>query len=175
LSTALERSLCYRGFSEAFRSAEGGVDLLDDALVPPPPDNAAQAFVEAFDPAISDAGCSLHASAHLPRNQADLFEELVRWYDHFGLKRVETAELPDHLSVELEFMQFLCFLEHGHGADDAARHSVRKAQREFIERHLMPLARAIESGCATDVARYASLVRRLPEYLEGDLAELEDD
>jgi nitrate reductase assembly molybdenum cofactor insertion protein NarJ len=31
---------------------------------------------------------------------------LVRFYGHFGLAREERAELPDHVTVELEFMHF---------------------------------------------------------------------
>ncbi len=66
----------------------------------------------AYDPAISKAAVSLHASAHLERDQTDLYQEMIRWYDHFGLKRRDGGELPDHLSIMLEFLQFVTAQEH---------------------------------------------------------------
>ena len=51
--TPLERSAVYGGFAAAFRSATGGSDVLDETMVPAPPDDAGAAFMAAFDPAIS--------------------------------------------------------------------------------------------------------------------------
>ena len=43
--------------------------------------------------------------------------------------RIECAELPDHLGVELEFMHFSCWLEYGASArgDDLGGCGVRSA------------------------------------------------
>lgn len=167
-TSALERSLTYRGFAEAFRAPDGGSGLLDETLIPPPPANASEAFVAAFDPAVSDSACSLHESAHSSRDQANLFEELVRWYDHFGLRRLDTAELPDHLSVELEFMHFLAWQEHRQSQDEAALSPLRRARAEFADRHLLPFALAVKRSVRTEAVRYRALCAALPEFIESD-------
>ncbi len=166
---ALERSVIYRGFADAFRRPDGGCDVLDETLIPPPPPNARKAFVDAFDEAISKSACSLHEAAHSTRDQMDLFEELVRWYDHFGLRRTDTAELPDHISVQLEFMHFLTHQEYLHGDEPEAAETLRSAQREFLSRHLMPLAQSIEEKCRDDLGRYSALADQLPAYLALEL------
>lgn len=167
--TALERSLTYRGFSEAFRSAEGGVDLLDDALIPLPPENAAIEFVNAFDPAVCADACSLHASHYAKQGQAALFEELLRWHNHFGLKRTDAAVLPDHAAAELEFMHFLTYREHKTQINSKSVRALRRAERDFLERHLLPLADAIKANCSSPAARYKALSEELPRFLKRDM------
>ena len=167
---ALERSVIYRGFSEAFSAADGGTDVLDEALVPLPPDDNGRAFVETFDTAVSKIACSLHESDHTGREQTSLFEELVRWHQHFGLRRRDTALLPDHISAELEFMHFLTYQEHHHGKDASAVNSLRRAQCDFIDRHLAPLAFGIEKKCPKIAPRYEALARALPEFLRQELS-----
>jgi nitrate reductase assembly molybdenum cofactor insertion protein NarJ len=68
-------------------------------------------------------------AAYASEDRSALFDELVRFYAHFGLAREECAELPDHLGVELEFMHFSCWLEHGASArgDDLGGSGVRSA------------------------------------------------
>ncbi|MDJ0929352.1 MAG: molecular chaperone TorD family protein [Gammaproteobacteria bacterium] len=62
-------------------------------------------------------------------------EDLVRFYDYFGYGLSENfAWQPDHLSVELEFMHFLCFREAAAERDWA---SYQLAQADFAERHLL--------------------------------------
>jgi DMSO reductase family type II enzyme chaperone len=170
--TPLERSAVYGGFAAAFRSADGGSDVLDETMVPPPPADATRAFMAAFDPAISKAAVSLHASAHLERDQTDLYQELIRWYDHFGLKRRDGGELPDHLSVMLEFLQFLTAQEHANATDAAAVASLHAAQGDFIERQVMPLVETVIGQLETDVPRYHALPRAMRAFLEDELAAL---
>jgi DMSO reductase family type II enzyme chaperone len=168
----LERSAVYGGFAAAFRSADGGMDVLDETVVPAPPADAGKAFMAAFEPSVSKRGASLHASSHLERDQTDLYQELIRWYDHFGLKRRDGGELPDHLSVMLEFMQFLTFQEHANAADRTAVRSLNKAQGDFIARHLVPLVTQVIAHLDTDVPRYRELPRALLAFLEDELAGL---
>jgi DMSO reductase family type II enzyme chaperone len=163
--SASERSMIYRGFAEAFRSSDGGLDLLHEDMVPRPPENANQAFVDAFDTGVSASACSLHESDYSKREQMSLFEELVRWHDHFGLRRKDTAELPDHVSAELEFMHFLTFQEHVHNNDTDATTTLRGAQRDFLERHLLPFSKGIAEACASPAARYKALAHQLPVFL----------
>lgn len=170
--TPLERSTVYGGFAAAFRSATGGADVLDETLVPAPPANATRAFMAAFDPAISKGAVSLHASAHLERDQTDLYQEMIRWYDHFGLKRRDGGELPDHLSIMLEFLQFVTVQEHANAADAGAVASLHAAQVDFITRHPLPLVEVIIDKLETDEPRYHQLPRALQEFLEDESAAL---
>jgi DMSO reductase family type II enzyme chaperone len=72
-------------------------------------------------------------------------EELVRFYDFFGYSLSEKfAWAPDHLSLELEFMQFLAVSEaeyldqlaHGEEAEGDLS-SFQLGQFDFLERHLI--------------------------------------
>jgi DMSO reductase family type II enzyme chaperone len=63
-------------------------------------------------------------------------EEVVRFYEYFAYVLDETfAWQPDHLSVELEFMHYLCFREAEAGSEADAL-SFQLAQADFAERHL---------------------------------------
>ena len=168
----LERSAAYGAFAAAFRSGDGGVDVLDESVLPSPPHDAAKAFMEAFDPAVSKRAVSLHASTHVNREQTDLYQELIRWYDHFGLKRRDGGELPDHLSVMLEFVQFLTFQEHANADDSAAVTTLHTAQADFVSRHLVPVVQDIARKLDTDSARCRELPRALLEFLEDELGQL---
>lgn len=63
-------------------------------------------------------------------------EEVVRFYDLFGYELAPAyAWAPDHLAPMLEFLGWLAGLESG-ATDDEERGSLRRAQRDFIDRHL---------------------------------------
>ena len=125
--------------------------------------------MEAFEPSVSKRAVSLHASTHVNREQTDLYQELIRWYDHFGLKRRDGGELPDHLSVMLEFLRFLTFQEHANAADAKAVATLHAAQRDFISRHLLPVVQEIIAKTEVDTPRYRELPRALLAFLEDEL------
>lgn len=97
-------------------------------------------------------------------------EDLVRFFDFFGYRLDDRfAWAPDHLSVELEFMHYLCYHEL---ADAAERLSWQLAQADFAGRHLAnwvpPLAAAvagIEPG-----AYYSRVLGALCDFVTADLA-----
>lgn len=63
-------------------------------------------------------------------------EEVVRFYEYFSyVLDQKFAWQPDHLSVELEFMHYLCFRE-AEAGNEAAALSFQLAQADFAERHL---------------------------------------
>ena len=169
---AIERSAVYGAFAAAFRLGDGGADVLDESVVPPPPQDAAKSFMEAFEPAVSKRAVSLHASTHVNREQTDLYQELIRWYDHFGLKRRDGGELPDHLAVMLEFLQFLTFQEHANAADAKAVATLHAAQRDFINRHLVAVVQDIIAKTEVETPRYRELPRALMAFLEDELLQL---
>ncbi|CAG0938133.1 Chlorate reductase assembly chaperone protein [Gammaproteobacteria bacterium] len=97
-------------------------------------------------------------------------EDLVRFFDFFGYRLDERfAWAPDHLSVELEFMHFLCYHEF---ADEPERLSWQLAQADFAARHLANWL----PGLAAAVARlahgayYSRVLEALSGYVADDLA-----
>jgi DMSO reductase family type II enzyme chaperone len=73
---------------------------------------------------------------------AGVREDIVRFYEFFGYGLEERfAWSPDHLSIELEFMHFLCFkevqlLEAKESGEEVDATSFQLAQSDFAERHL---------------------------------------
>ena len=162
---AAERSEVYRMLAVAFsytgaQSSEFGIDGAD--------------YNEAFDPSVSDKACSLREGAHVEDDQSALFEELVRFYEFFGLARGDAAEMPDHLSVELEFMHFLTHLESraADRPDDLA--SIRRAQHDFITRHLCRLMRGLKNGFNSPNPQCVELVATCAEFIDSELDQLKE-
>jgi DMSO reductase family type II enzyme chaperone len=154
------RSMAWRRLAEAFRYPVRSSD------------GAGADYHAAFDPAVSQEAGSLHEAAYASEDRSALLEELLRFYRHFGLARDERAELPDHLEVELEFMHFLCWLEHAASARGEDVAGLRRAQRDFLARHLQRLAAGLAARCAEAPARFAALARMLAEHVEEELGEL---
>jgi DMSO reductase family type II enzyme chaperone len=79
-------------------------------------------------------------------------EEIVRFYDYFGyVLDGKFAWQPDHLSVELEFMHYLCYRE-AQAGDEVDALSFQLAQADFSGRHLAGWVPQL----ATNVDRLAS-------------------
>jgi DMSO reductase family type II enzyme chaperone len=172
LSEPERRSRSYARFGEAFRYP-GPLAPADAALgLPGIERDAAAAFLEAFDPAVAREACSLHEAAHAGEHRSTLFEELVRFYAHFGLARRESAELPDHVGVELEFMHFLTAREAAAGARGEDVRGLRLAQRDFLARHLSRLAAAIARGAHAKHPHYAALGSALERFVAAELCAL---
>lgn len=96
-------------------------------------------------------------------------EEIVRFYDFFGYRLDDRfAWAPDHLSVELEFMHFLCYQEASQPVD---RLSWQLGQADFAERHLanwVPRLAAAVSGLAAD-SFYCRVLGVLQDFIVRDL------
>ncbi len=101
-------------------------------------DDLAVEYTRLFDVGGADGPpCSLNSGAVKGDARMGLLEELVRFYNFFGLTAAGTDanELPDHLTTQFEFLHYLIFNElesrvAGEPADDFIR-----AQRDFINRH----------------------------------------
>jgi len=148
LATATGRSALYALLARCFRHPTE----VEDHPLP------AAVFDAAFDPAISDTACALRAGAYWAHEQSALFEELVRFYAHFGLARAEQAELPDHLSVQFQFMHYLAHLEAEAGDDADAVAALRRAQHDFLARQLGRLVRAVHAALRSEDPRCRELV-----------------
>lgn len=127
---------------------------------------AGSAFLEAFDPAVSASARSLHEADHSGAERTTLFEELLRFYAYFGLTRTAASELPDHLTVELEFLHFLTFLQHRSELEGRLATDLVAAQHDFLSRHLLRLSRGIADGFSSDDPRYRELVGSLSAFVE---------
>jgi len=63
-------------------------------------------------------------------------EDALRFYHFFGMKVSEACkELPDHVTVQLEFMQALAFTEGTARAAGEDASPFLRAERDFLERH----------------------------------------
>ncbi len=160
---AAARSAVYRVFAEAFtyRGAEASPYAIDGA-----------AFNEAFEPAIGKRASSLRERSYVSEDQGTLFEDLTRFYDFFGLGRREDAEMPDHVSIELEFMHFLTHLETLVAPRPGDLASLRRAQRDFLSRHLVRLLRGVAGKLDGASPGCQALVAEARAFVEHEAARL---
>lgn len=97
--------------------------------------------------------------------------DLSRAYDYFGVSVDQTErEHHDHLLLELEFAGYLSRLAAIDGEP-----SVRRARRDFLDRHLLGLADGMVETIREEVETgiYEDLVGFLAEFVEADLEALE--
>ena len=100
---------------------------------------------------------------------AGLREDLIRFYDYFGYTLSEKYQWQmDHLSIELEFMYFLCFQEHNSTED---RLSYQLAQLDFSTRHLINwvpnFQNTLKRISSDDM--YTKIVVELNKFIEDDI------
>lgn len=162
--SAARRSAIYRVLADAFtyrgaKSSAFAISGID--------------YTTAFDPSMSADACSLRGLPYTQEAQSSLFEELTRFYEFFGLKRDESAEMPDHVSVELEFMHFLTHLESNVADRPEALASVRRAQRDYLRRHLSRLIEGIRRDLKSENASCVELVETAYEFIESDVKHAE--
>lgn len=102
---------------------------------------------------------------------AGVREDIVRFYEYFGYGLEEKfAWSPDHLSIELEFMHFLCFREAQSLSDGGDALSFQLAQRDFAERHLCNWVSDLAYRAAQNSADslYPRLLAALSQYVVKD-------
>ena len=102
-----------------------------------------------------------------------IMEELVRFYEHFGLSlSTEERELPDHLAVELEFLHYLTFKEAAALAGRLDPGSYRKAEIDFLDRHPAPYLSAMRAKIVDGHAEppFEALTCVADDFLRADLA-----
>lgn len=121
---------------------------------------------------VGDEGPPVPIREDLQPGRAGSREELVRFYDHFGYALGERyAWQPDHLSVLLEFMHFLCWNEAQAETEDEAL-PYQLAQADFAQRHLAswlaPWAQRVAVQAAD--SPYARVAAALGAFVAADLA-----
>lgn len=99
-------------------------------------DNLAVEFTGLFDNASGQALVSLHEKDHVRDAPQQIWEDLIRFYEHFGVDYqlgVNNKEWPDWIGMQFEFLHLLTFLEAA--ADDNRRKVYIAAEADFLERH----------------------------------------
>jgi TorA maturation chaperone TorD len=90
--------------------------------------------------------CPPYGSLFTADDDGKRLEEMLAiktFYQDSGIDVSETFDdLPDHICVELEFMQVLCFREHDAmtQGDHELAEAVRAEQAQFLDRFLLPFA-----------------------------------
>ncbi len=92
-------------------------------------------FTRLFDAGTAGPPCALHGGLYTGARM-QVMEELVRFYNFFGLSMSETPhELPDHLTTQLEFLHYLTFREASLAGQGEDVSDCQRAERDFISRH----------------------------------------
>lgn len=121
---------------------------------------------------VGDEGPPVPLREDLQPGRAGSREELVRFFDHFGYTLGEQlAWQPDHLSVLLEFMHFLCWRE-AQASDDEAAQPFQLAQTDFAQRHLTSWLPqwAQRVGELAEASAYARVAQALSGFVVADVA-----
>lgn len=94
-------------------------------------------YIALFDAGVPEPPVPLFESAHdKTRPPQELVLENTYFYDVLGLCTDASRSVPDYLLIQLEFLAALRYArEHAASATSAA--SLARAEREFLERHLL--------------------------------------
>lgn len=129
-------------------------------------------YIRIFDVGAMRPPCPLYGGEWLGARKHSL-EETLRFYRYFGLKVDESAkELPDHITVELEFLQVMAYMDGAARASGGDSSSLLRAERDFIERQpgrWWPRLRQKLAGCDPPPF-YAALVALIDDALAADHA-----
>ena len=129
-------------------------------------------YIRLFDVGALRPPCPLYGGEWgMPRRRA--MEDSLRFYRYFGLKMNEDArELPDHVTVQMEFMQVLTHAEGEARAAGQDPAPFLRAERDFLQRHLArwwPLLRS-RIGSQNPGAFYDAMTLLTGSFLAADFA-----
>jgi DMSO reductase family type II enzyme chaperone len=93
-------------------------------------------YIRLFDVGTPRPPCPLYGGEY-KKGRKGVMEELIRFYNYFGLRpSPRSRDMPDHITIELEFMHFLTFREVTALHHQQDRTSYLRAERDFLERQL---------------------------------------
>jgi DMSO reductase family type II enzyme chaperone len=142
-------------------------------------------FVRIYDAGPGGPPCPLYEGKYSGSRMGNM-EELVRFYNHFGLSVAEAQEreIPDHITTELEFMHYLTFKEVLALQRNEDPSAYAFAEIDFLDRHpakwLPQLHKkaekvttaSIPNLCVPAVDFYCGLVGLAANYCVADLKHL---
>lgn len=128
-------------------------------------------YIRVFDVSPGGPPCPLYEGLYY-HDRRKIMEDLMRFYEHFGLKPdIRKNKLPDHISMELEFMHFLTFKETQALGLQKECSSILRAERDFLERHpvqwIPQLIKKFDRAKPPEF--YIELYKFLDEFLKSDL------
>ena len=143
-------------------------------------------FVRVFDAGPGGPPCPLYEGKYAADRKVNM-EDLVRFYNNFGLSvaEAEERELPDHITAELEFMHYLAFKEvlALQREEDPAPYCF--AEIDFLKRHpakwLVQLSEKTEKVssqtnipdlCEPAISFYGALISLSANFCNADMAHL---
>lgn len=125
--------------------------------------------------------CPPYGSLYTAHDADKRLEEMLAIKDFYHRNGVDMnatfTDLPDHLCVELEFMQLLCFRENEACAqgDAEVASNLGKSQLEFLARFLIPLGISLANLSAASMPDnpYTHLLAALRGFLQMHRGQLE--
>jgi len=103
-----------------------------------------------------------------------IFEDLFRFYEHFGLdlKDNDNTNWPDSILMELDFMHYLSHLESiAVNEDDIL--ALQRGQRDFLQRHLAPLVSGLAGKLSVlKITPYDQLSKLMNDFVTHEHAAL---
>jgi DMSO reductase family type II enzyme chaperone len=132
------------------------------------------AYIALFEVGVPEPPVPLLESANSHRQvPQEIVLECVNFYDVLGLRPSESVFPTDHLVTQLEFLAAARYLQE-HANDSDKEDSLRRLERDFIERHLLnwlPVAQKKLEKASPPL--FPTLLRSLITYLKQESVSLE--
>ena len=132
-------------------------------------------YIRLFDVGTPRPPCPLYGGEY-KKGRKGTMEELIRFYNYFGLHpSPRSRDMPDHITIELEFMHFVIFREVAALHHQRDRASYLRAERDFLERHLCAWVPRLAERLRRQQppAFYGALTRLAEAFLAADLRYLQ--
>ena len=133
------------------------------------------AYITLFDAGLPEPPVPLFESAHdKTRPPQELVLENTYFYDLLGLRTDAGRSVPDYLLTQLEFLAALGYAR-DNATDPASAASLARAEREFLERHLLnwiPTAR--RKLAKLEALAFPALLALLEGFLKARLQDAKD-
>lgn len=137
-------------------------------------ESSAVRFTRFFDNCQGRVAVSLYEKDYGNGDAKIVWEEVIRFYEHFGLAYDlrQTREWPDFIGTELEFLHYLTFLEAG--AADAASQVFSRAQGDFLERHLAKWTHRLAArlGSMAESFPFNAFAAIIDQFIDNEMAAL---
>ena len=133
-------------------------------------------YVQAFDVGgPRGAPCFLY-EAEYGGGRLKVMEDVLSFYHYFGLRLSQEKgkrDRPDHLATELEFLHALTFKEAEVLTEKKEVTSYRKAQRDFLNSHLVDILSDVAAKVGPrEIPFYSDLARLGHAFCQAELAHL---
>lgn len=150
-------------------------------------DDIESEFIRLFEAGPGDPPCPLiEGKYNKDANRRAIFEDLIRFYNNFGLSYKEGTQedRPDHITYELEFMHYLAFLTVRAIQDNKETKGYLLAQKDFLEHHTAKWASKLAEriqNIVKEIAEpddvvlfYVDLINILDRFITADFAYLKN-